>query len=59
MASLNKQASKQTPAGQAQRHPACTGKSIDAQQRSSGDGKNQPFAMIAQIRPWNPVDRGP
>jgi hypothetical protein len=50
---------EQTPARlQGPAHPALPGKIHWRRERSSRGGKkNQPFATIAQIRPWNPVDR--
>jgi hypothetical protein len=57
MAILNKSSEQALAKLQRPAAPARPSKSIDAQERSSRDGKNQPFATIAQIRPWNPVDR--
>jgi hypothetical protein len=57
MAILNEPSGQTRPHCRAGSTRPCPAKSIEAEERFGRDAKNQPFATIKQIRPWNPADR--
>jgi len=60
MTILNKQSKQTLPDPEPDGAQPAPAKSLEPLTRKNvpvATGKNQPFATIAQIRPWNPVDR--